>query len=335
MSSPLPEHLAGEPATVLVVGGGAEAERLRTIVGEAGLHTLHAADAATAVRLLPARPIDLVLCDATLPDMEGTDLCHAIKHAPATSDIPVILMLDPDDHRARERGQAAGADDLAVKPLDRGMVMALIGARLEVRRLRRHVNELEGVIVSLSRALDDRNPVTGGQSERIAHWATQLGSALGLTEEELTALYKAALLHDLGMIAVPDSILAKPGPLDPGELSQMMRHTEAGERLLQAIPKADRVLSAVRHHHERIDGSGYPDGLAGDRIPLFARIVAVADAFVALTSERPYRRRRSPRGAIEVLQQGAGQQWDAALVDRFARVLREVDAVPPELESAG
>jgi len=335
MNGPLPEPPAREPATVLVVSGESDAEEIRNAAGAAGLASLLAPDAATALRLLPARSIDLILCDASLPDMDGTELCRAIKQARATDTIPVILMLEEDDLRAQERARAAGADDVAFKPLQRGTIAALIGARIEVRRLRRRLTELEGVVVSLSRALDDRTPVTGGQAERIAHWATQLGSAVGLGEGDLTSLYKAALLHDLGMVVVPDSILAKPGPLDEGEFSQVMQHAEAGERLLQAIPEADSVLPAVRHHHERVDGSGYPDGLAGDRIPLFARIVAVADAFVALTSQRPYRQRRSAMGALQVLRQGAGQQWDASLVDRFGRVLEEAEPRPSELESAG
>jgi HD-GYP domain-containing protein (c-di-GMP phosphodiesterase class II) len=267
--------------------------------------------------------------------MDGIDLCQAIKHARATSAIPVIVALDEDDVRARERALAAGADDVALKPLQGGMVTALARARIEVRRSRRQLTELEGAIVSLSRALDGRTPVVGGQAERIAHWATQLGSAVGLDEAGLTSLYKAALLHDLGMASVPESILVKPGPLDHGELRQVMLHTEAAERLLRAIPEAELVVPAVRHHHERVDGAGYPDGLEGDRIPLFARIVAVADAFVALTRPRPYRQRRSPAGALEVLRQGAGQQWDAALVDRFGQVLADSEVSYPELESAG
>jgi cyclic di-GMP phosphodiesterase len=330
-----PERRAGGPATVLVVGRGPEAERNRREIEEAGLTALPAPDAATALRLLPAHPVDLILCDASLPDLDGADLCRAIKQAPATGGIPVILVLDQDDSRERERGLKAGADDFALRPLNRGLVSSLVAARIEIRRLERRLTELEGVVVSLSRSLDDRTPVVGGQAERIAHWATQLGSAVGLDEYELTSLYKAALLHDLGMATVPTGILAKPGPLDDGEFHQVMRHAEAGERLLQAIPQAQSVLPAVRHHHERVDGSGYPDGLAGDRIPLLARIVAVADAFVALTSPRPYRQRRSPSGALEVLRQGAGRQWDAALVERFSRVLEEAEPRAFELESAG
>ena len=261
MKGPLPEPPAHEPATVLVVSGESDAEGIRNAAGAAGLASLLAPDGATALRLLPARSIDLILCEASLPDMDGTELCRAIKQARATDTIPVILMLEEDDLRGQERARAAGADDVAFKPLQRGAIAALIGARIEVRRLRRRLTELEGVVVSLSRALDDRTPVTGGQAERIAHWATQLGSAVGLGEGDLTSLYKAALLHDLGMVVVPDSILAKPGPLDEGEFSQVMQHAEAGERLLQAIPEADSVLPAVRHHHERVDGSGYPDGI--------------------------------------------------------------------------
>lgn len=321
--------------SILVVGSKDEADRITTVLAGTGFVVLHAQDGATALRVLPTRVVDLVLADASLADMDGSDLAQSIKHASATRGVAVILMLEHDDARARELGRAAGADDVIVKPVERGMVVALIAARLEAQRLHRQVNELEEVVVSLSRALDDRNTATGGHSERIAHWATQIGAAVGLAETELTALYKAALLHDLGMVAVPYPIVSKPGPLEPSELSQVMQHAEAGERLLRPIPEADRVLPAVRHHHEKVDGSGYPDGLRGDQIPLLARIVALADAFVALTSDRPYRRRLSREAAIEILRQGKGRQWDAALVDRFVQVLNEVATISTGLESAG
>jgi HD-GYP domain-containing protein (c-di-GMP phosphodiesterase class II) len=149
----------------------------------------------------------------------------------------------------------------------------------------------------------------------------RLGAALGLPEDELTLLYKAALLHDIGTLSVPTGILAKPGSLDADEFRQVKQHPVVGEQLLVALPHADRLLPAVRHHHERVDGRGYPDGLSGNEIPLFARVIAIADAFASLTTERPYRRQQAWADAVRTLQAGAGTQWDAELIGRFLQVL--------------
>jgi putative two-component system response regulator len=323
-------------ATILVVGQGrAVVGELPALLANAGHRVVTATGGSSALRLLPTEPFELVISDLAMPEMDGIELCRIIKQAPATRTMPVILVTDDDDPVGRERALNAGADDVVVGPVGASMVLALVAARLEVRGLAGRLKDLDEVVVSLSRALDDRDTATGGHSERVAHWATQIGSAIGLAEDEITALYKAALLHDVGTVAIPQRVLAKAGPLDAAEFAQVRQHPEVGERLLRAIPEANRVLPVVRHHHEWIDGSGYPDGLAGEGIPLFARIVAVADAFVALTSERPYRQRQSRPEAIAILKRGAGRQWDRALVDRFVKVLEEVDASPSaELETS-
>jgi HD-GYP domain-containing protein (c-di-GMP phosphodiesterase class II) len=201
------------------------------------------------------------------------------------------------------------------------MVLGLVSAQLRISQLNNRLHELEGVVLSLARAADDRDQGTAGMSERVAHWAMRLGTGLGLPDEELTLLYKAALLHDVGTLGVPAGILAKRGQLDSEEFRQVMGHPVLGEQLLEALPRAERLLPAVRHHHERVDGTGYPDGLSKDQIPLFARIIAIADAFTALTVDRPYRRRMPKEEAIRTLKQGAGSQWDPDLIERFLQVL--------------
>jgi HD-GYP domain-containing protein (c-di-GMP phosphodiesterase class II) len=203
--------------------------------------------------------------------------------------------------------------------------------------LKSQLDELEGIVVTLARAVEDRDHSSAGLSEKVAHWAMQLGTAIGLPDDQLTYLYKAALLHDVGTLSVPVGVLSKEGRLDPSEFSQVKRHPVVGEEILGALPRAQQLLPAVRHHHERIDGAGYPDGLGGDAIPLFARIISIADAFVAMTSDRPYRRRRSKEEAIRTLEQGAGKQWDANLVERFLRLVADTggpEAVS-EARSAG
>lgn len=328
-----PAGRASDAATVLVVDDAEESIRaLDAYLTGAGHQVVVASDGASALRQLSAHPCDLVLCEMALPDMEGLDVCRAIKHAAATREIPVIMLGSDGDDVQRQRAMQAGADDYGVKPVERAMVLGLVKAQLRIGKLNNRLHELEDVVMSLARAADDRDQGAAGMSERVAHWALSLGTGLGLAEEDLTLLYKAALLHDIGTLGVPNGILAKGGRLDAEEFRQVMEHPALGERLLQPLSQADRLLPAVRHHHERVDGSGYPDGLSGDHIPLFARIIAIADAFTALDADRPYRRRLPRDQAIRTLREGAGTQWDSDLVERFLQVLDDgqVTSVPTQ-----
>jgi putative two-component system response regulator len=323
------------PATLLVADSdAARADQLRAALETAGYRVIPAADGAAALRLLSAHASELVLCQAELSDMDGFDVCRAIKQAPATRTTPVILLVDEDDGD-RERARQAGADEVIARPVDPALLPAVIRAHLQVRRLNLELNELEALVYTLARAVEDRDHSSLGLAEKVAHWAIQLGTALSLPNDQLTELYKAALLHDVGSVGVPVAVLSKPAHLDPSEFDAVKRHPLVGEEILRALPGADQLLPAVRHHHERIDGAGYPDGLHGDAIPLFARIIAIADAFVALTNDRPYRRRRSKDEAIGVLQQGAGKQWDAGLVERFLPLVAHTDGEAVSTARAG
>jgi cyclic di-GMP phosphodiesterase len=324
-------------ATVLVADDEDASQReLRALLERGGYRVITAGDGAAALRTLAAHDCNLVLCEAVLPDMDGFEVCRAIKHAPATHEIPVVLLMSSDDEVQRERAIEAGADDVAVKPIDRARLLALTRVQLRIAGLNGQVNRLESLVVTLARAVEDRDHSSAGLAEKVAHWAMQLGTALQLPEDQLTLLYRAALLHDVGTVSVPVDVLSKQGRLDPGEFSQVKRHPIVGEEILAALPSAEQVLPAVRHHHERIDGAGYPDGLGGEDIPLFARIIAIADAYVAMSNDRPYRPRRARDEVIRTLRQGEGKQWDAALVERFLRLVDDADArALPEARTAG
>jgi putative two-component system response regulator len=327
MTSPRGDPTDDTTATVLVTEDDVDSERdLRIHLEAAGHRVISAREGAAALRMLSVQPVDLVLCQAALPDMDGIEVCRAIKRAPATKDIPVVLLIAAADDLLRQRAVEAGADDVAVTPVQQATLLTLVRAQLRITRLKSQINELEGVVVTLARAVEDRDHHSAGLAEKVAHWAMQLGTAIGLPDDQLTFLYKAALLHDVGTLSVPVGVLAKEGRLDPGEFSQVKRHPVVGEEILAPLPSANQLLPAVRHHHERVDGAGYPDGLGGDQIPLFARIIAIADAFVAMTSDRPYRRRRTRDEAIRTLEQGAGKQWDAMLVGQFLHLVNETGA---------
>jgi len=325
------------PPTLLVADDEEASQReLRTLLERGGYRVITARDGAAALRTLAAHECELVLCEAVLPDMDGFEVCRAIKQAPATRDIPVVLLMSGDDEVQRERAMQAGADDIAVKPVDRVRLLTLVRVLLRIAGLNRQLNKLESVVVTLARAVEDRDHSSAGLAEKVAHWAMQLGSALDLPDDQLTLLYRAALLHDVGTVSVPVDVLSKQGRLDPGEFSQVKQHPIVGEEILAALPSAEQVLPAVRHHHERVDGAGYPDGLGGEDIPLFARIIAIADAYVAMSSDRPYRNGRPRDEVIRTLRQGEGRQWDAALVERFLRLVAESDSASlPEPRTAG
>jgi putative two-component system response regulator len=188
----------------------------------------------------------------------------------------------------------------------------------------------EHVIFALAAAAEAKDAYTETHTQRVANTAVHLGTGLGLQESDLVALYRGGLIHDIGKIGVPDAILRKPGPLNAEEERQMRAHLVIGESIVRPLPSVADTLAIIRHHHERFDGGGYPDGLCGHKIPLLARIVSVCDAYDALASDRPYRARRNPGEAIETLMRGAGQQWDRELV---SLLLSELPAIRFEVAS--
>ena len=314
------------PIVLLADDDEARLGQMRAALERDGYRVITAADGAAALRQLAAQGGEVMICEAALPDMDGLDVCRAVKRAPATAEVGVILVLETDDDLQRERAFQSGADDVITEPIDPTLLRAMVRGLLRTRGLTAKLNELAGIVFTLARAIEDRDHSSTGLSEKVAHWAMQLGTAIGLPDEELTQLYKAALLHDIGTVGVPVDVLSKQSRLDPGEFNQVKRHPVISEEIVRALPRSEPLLPAVRHHHERFDGAGYPDGIGGEAIPLFARIIAIADAFVAMTSDRPYRARRSREEAVRTLQQGAGQQWDATLVERFVPLVSRTDA---------
>jgi putative two-component system response regulator len=188
----------------------------------------------------------------------------------------------------------------------------------------------ERAIFALAAAAEARDAYTESHTQRVANSAVHLGTRLGLQEADLVALYRGGLIHDIGKIGVPDAILRKPGPLNAEEERQMRAHPILGESIVRPHLFVADTLTIIRHHHERFDGGGYPDGLCGHKIPLLARIVSVCDAYDALASDRPYRARRNPEEAIETLMRGAGQQWDRELV---SLLLSDLPAIRFEVAS--
>ena len=282
-------------------------------------HAVRAAgDGAEALRLVRADPPDLVLMDVMMPLMDGFEACRAIKQDTSTRLIPVVLVTSLDDTASRMRGIEAGADDFVSKPFNAPELRARVRSLLRIKGYTDELDSAESVIVSLALTIEARDSTTDGHCQRLAQYAYALGQTLGLTEDDLSALARGGYLHDVGKIGIPDAVLLKRGPLTPDEYEVIKQHAVVGERLCGELRSLRKVRPIVRHHHERLDGSGYPDGLSGDAIPLLAQIMGIVDVFDALTTDRPYRAALPIASAAAVLRSEVARGWRrAGLVATF------------------
>ena len=266
-----------------------------------------------------ARP-DLIMLSPLLPgEVDGLAVCRTLKAECRTRRIPILLIMSQTTTQERVQGFEAGADDFVTKPFNRIELLARVRSLLRIKVLNDQLDEVEDVIYSLSRAMEAREGEAeqDGGTERVTAYAQALGRAMGLSDEALRLLAQAAMLRDVGKIGLPDILLQKSGALSEPEMKRMQKHTVLGEQIMAPLRSTAALLPIIRHHHERVDGKGYPDGLIGDQIPLGARIVAIADAYNAMLSQRPYRPALTPEKAQQTLLAGAGRQWDAALVALF------------------
>ena len=288
-----------------------------------GLQVVTARDGETALWLVREQPPDLVLLDIVLPGRSGVDVCAAIKQNPRTRLVPVILVTGLEGTRERVRGIEVGADDFLTKPMDRATLLARVRSLLKLKEYTDELEHAETVLFALARSIEARDPYTDGHCERLSHLASALGQTLGVGDDQFVALRRAGVLHDIGKVAVPDAILLKPGPLTAEEWRVMRTHAEAGERICKELKSLRHVTPVIRHHHERWDGSGYPDGLRGEDIPLTARILQVTDVYDALTTDRPYRPALSQEQALRTLDQEVRRGWwDAGVVAALKAMLR-------------
>jgi len=323
----LPHGNGQASGTILVVEDDAG---VRAMLGDAllglGYAVRVAPSAEHALEVLETAPPDLVLTDVHMGGMSGVELCTRIKSDPRHALLPVVLLTARTDLDARVAGLAAGADDFFGKPFDFLELRARVGALLRVKALLDQLERAESVITTLGATIEARDTYTGGHCERLAAYAVALGRALDVPEPLRRALRLGGYLHDLGKIAVPDGVLLKAGPLTPAERQEVNRHPGVGADLVRGLRTLDDVRPIIRHHHERWDGSGYPDGLRGEAIPLGARIMAVVDVYDALRTARPYKSPLSLPQTLDVLrtETDAGA-WDPRVVTAFLEVLPEVD----------
>jgi putative two-component system response regulator len=290
---------------------------------------LFAKDGARALELANKERPDLVLLDVMMPGMSGYEVCAALKANPLTAPIPVVFVTALSDTADELEGFEAGAVDYITKPISPPVVRARVRTHLSLVRMEELKASRLAIVQRLGLAAEYKDNETGLHVIRMSHFARILGLAAGMTEQEADDLLHAAPMHDVGKIGIPDRILQKAGPLDADEWKVMQSHATIGAEIIGE--HGDGMLQLAHQialtHHEKYDGSGYPNGLAGDAIPLTGRIVAIADVFDALTSVRPYKRAWSEEEAVAHMVQQKGKHFDPALIDLFVAQLPAIRTV--------
>ena len=282
---------------------------LRQLLSPAGYAIEEAGTAAAALEQIRRDPPDLVLLDLRLPDRSGHDVLEEIRADPATRLLPVVMMTGYATSAERARAQAGGVTDFIPKPFSPHELLPRVGALVMLKQFADEHEHAERVILTLAKTIDARDPYTAGHSGRVADWADRIAERIGMDSGARNDMRRGALFHDIGRIVVPDAILRKPGVLTAEERQVIEEHPAVGYDLLEPMKTMRRALPIVRGHHEKLDGSGYPQGLTAPDITLPVRIVAVTDVFDALVSDRAYRRAFSVESALEVLSEGARKGW--------------------------
>ncbi len=265
---------------------------------------------------------DLIMLDVVMPGIDGFEVCRILKEDEITRLIPVVMITALGSQQDRLKGLEAGVDDFISKPFN---VYELLARVKNLLKLRSYINELEHaeqVIFSLARAVEAKDNYTEGHCERLSILAQYLGKELQLSEHDLIILKRGGILHDIGKIAIDDSILLKPGPLTSEEFEIIKTHPEIGENICRPLKTLQPVLPIIRFHQERFNGSGYPEGLAGGEIPIHARIIGLVDCYDALTTDRTYRKALPLKFAFQIIEKetNAGL-WDPDLFKLLGEIL--------------
>ena len=318
--------MAAAPYVLVVEDDPANRAMLQHVLAAEGYRVSTAEDGESAVRIVATTRPDLVLLDVGLPRLDGLEVTRRLRGDLRMATLPILLLTGQSDV---VEGLSAGADDFIRKPVARPELIARIRSALRLRRALVGMEAAHAIVAALANAVEAKDGPTEQHCERLAILAARLGRRLDLPDTELDAVTYGALLHDIGKIGVPDGVLTKPAVLTPEEWVLVRRHPEIGERICAPLQSFASFGPIIRHHHERWDGRGYPDGLRGEGIPLGARIVGIVDAFDAITHDRPYRPARTIEQAIDELRRAGGNQVDPDLVRIF---LDDIAGAPVILE---
>jgi response regulator RpfG family c-di-GMP phosphodiesterase len=321
-------------------------ERLVAMLG--GCDALAFPDGQSALEWCCKNPVDLIIVDYAMPGMDGLEFLHQLRANPKCVTVPVLMVTSNDQKQVRYRALDAGANDYLIKPIDRVEFLARTKNMLVLATAQRSLQDRaqwlakevqaatteilareRETVFRLAKAAEYRDPETGAHILRMAHYSQLIARELGLPVAEQNLLLEAAPMHDIGKVGILDKILLKPGRLDVDEFEIMKEHAMYGWELLRG--SASKVLMAgaeiAKSHHEKFDGTGYPEGLKGADIPIFSRIVAVADVFDALTSDRPYKKAWDLEEAVDFLVHGSGRHFDPRCVRAFLNAWDDVLAI--------
>lgn len=344
-----PRGQLSRPVVLLVDDTPFNIDVLRGIL--AGAYTLKVAtngEKALALAQLQPQP-DLILLDVMMPGMDGYEVCERLKANPQTQGIPVIFVTSMNEVEDEQHGFEVGGVDYITKPVSPPLVQARVATHLRLYAHERHLSELVAartrelettrleIIRRLGRAAEFKDDETGQHIIRMSHYTRILAEASGMSPENVDVLFNAAPMHDVGKIGIPEAILMKPGVLTEEEWKVMRRHPTIGAGIIgkHDHPLLETARIVALTHHEKWDGSGYPRGLKGEKIPLVGRIVAIADVFDALTSERPYKPAWTEEESVEFLRREKGRHFEPRLVDLFIERLPEIRRIREQYADAG
>lgn len=311
------------PSTILIADDEpAFRDYLSTLLRAQGFRVVAAPDGAAALKEFSSVQPDLALLDVEMPEMTGFEVCAALKSDPETRLTPVVLVTGLTSSEDRIRGIEVGANDFINKPVDRNELMARVRSLLSLKAYTDELERAESVLFALARSIEGKDPYLEGHCERLSRYSAGLGERIGLPTEEITALRRAGIVHDIGKVAVPDAILLKPGPLTEEEWKIMREHPVVGESICSPLKSFKLVLKIIRHHHEKQDGTGYPDRLKGEEVPIGARVLQLTDVYDALTTSRPYKGPLSNDQALKVMDEEVSRGWwDPVLFAEFRKMM--------------
>lgn len=310
------------PSILIVDDIQSNLELMEAVFLKEGFRVYTALGSDAAIEIFEQYPVDLAVLDVMMPGMDGFELCRRFKDLSGKRFFPVILLTALTDRKSRITGIESGADDFISKPFDTSELITKIKSLLKLKALQEELDHSENIIMTLAVAMEAKDPYTKGHSTRVSKLSVDFVSFLDLSNKDKEEMKKAGVLHDIGKICLSESLLHKAGPLTEEEAEAIKRHAVLGEEICRPLVSMRRILPGIRHHHERWDGRGFPDGIAREEIPIMARILSIADSFDAIISVRPYRDRRSIKTALEIMKSERYKgQWDPELLGYFLEMM--------------
>lgn len=310
-------------ARILVVDDQEHNRKLvQRVLKPLGYTVLEAEDGEAALTRIEKENPDLVILDVQMPGLDGCSVAQRLKSDPKTRLIPIIMVTSLDQLGDRLQGIDAGVDDYLTKPFQPLELTARVRSLLSLKRFTDELEHASRVLESIALVVEGRDLYTGNHCKRLGEYGARVGLQMGLGKEDIKILQWGGVFHDLGKIAISDGILNKSGKLSSDEWGAMTTHPRIGADLCGGLRVLEKVIPLIRHHHEKLDGSGYPDGLSGEEIPLLVRIVSVVDVYDALATKRSYKESFPPEKCLQILREEADRGWwDRTVVESLARVV--------------